>query len=133
VIALVRKDLVVDKSDLIGTEVQRNQQGLFGSSNAIKKNESHIIEVLSIGNRTQVFKDMEEEVKYHVAIKNGEKMLFEEAFAAISRAIMNSAVSEYLFLIDFFGSNTAKSMFLDILSKTFQAFLVIFLCQLLGF
>eukprot|EP00475_Leptophrys_vorax_P004836 TRINITY_DN12890_c0_g2_i1.p1 TRINITY_DN12890_c0_g2~~TRINITY_DN12890_c0_g2_i1.p1 ORF type:complete len:428 (-),score=112.55 TRINITY_DN12890_c0_g2_i1:1159-2346(-) len=65
---------------------------------------------------------MEEEVRYHVAMKNGERLFFEEAFAAISRSLMNSTISEFLFINDFFGSKNAQ-MYLEIFGKTFSFFL----------
>jgi hypothetical protein len=122
IILLVKTDHVADNRDLIGCEVQKTAGGLFGGFGAVKKSEAYVIDVLSIGNRLRVFQDMEEEVRYHVAMKNGEKLYFEEAFAAISRSLMNSTISEFLFINDFFGSKNAQ-MFLDVFSKTFSFFL----------
>eukprot|EP00475_Leptophrys_vorax_P021399 TRINITY_DN2912_c0_g1_i1.p1 TRINITY_DN2912_c0_g1~~TRINITY_DN2912_c0_g1_i1.p1 ORF type:complete len:508 (-),score=161.50 TRINITY_DN2912_c0_g1_i1:554-2077(-) len=115
---LIKKDHIPDNRDLIGCELQKLSSGIFGSFGT-KKTEAYIIDVLSIGKRAKVFKDMEDETYYHLALKKGEKLYFEEIFAAISKSILTTASSEFSFINDFFGTT---QMYSDIFGKTFSFF-----------
>jgi hypothetical protein len=120
ILVLVKKDRIADNRDLIGCEVAK-AGGLFGNFST-KKTETYLLEVLSLGNRLRVFKDLEDDVRYHLALRNGEKLYFEEAFAAISKSLMTSTSAEFVFINDFFGGKYIQ-MFLDIFGKTFSFFL----------
>uniref|UniRef100_K3WUL5 Vacuolar protein sorting-associated protein 52 A n=1 Tax=Globisporangium ultimum (strain ATCC 200006 / CBS 805.95 / DAOM BR144) TaxID=431595 RepID=K3WUL5_GLOUD len=111
---------VATRTDLIAIEEQ-SLKGIFSSRvNLTKRNDT-----FSIGDREKILEvAAAPPLILHVAQQEGHKLPYEAIFRNVQQHLMNSATSEYLFLIDFFkashGENLLRSrdLFLRVFAKT---------------
>eukprot|EP00246_Nothoceros_aenigmaticus_P001290 TRINITY_DN11795_c0_g1_i1.p1 TRINITY_DN11795_c0_g1~~TRINITY_DN11795_c0_g1_i1.p1 ORF type:complete len:481 (-),score=95.18 TRINITY_DN11795_c0_g1_i1:38-1480(-) len=101
--ALERLQLdIVTRNDLIGVEDNRNT-GIFSRVREGLKNRSA---VFALGNRAQVLKDVDQPaIIPHIAEANASKFPYEVLFRSLHKLLMDTATSEYLFCISFFGED----------------------------
>jgi len=116
ILALMNKDFVVDRFDLLGAEIDKIG-GLFAS----KKFESHVIKVFELGERAKcIGSEVDQEMRLHLAAQKKEKLFFEEIFAGMLRKLMNSTISESSFVSEFFSQ---KKYLNEVIGKTISSFM----------
>lgn len=114
---------VATRTDLIAIEEQ-SLKGIFSSRvNLTKRNDT-----FSMGDREKILEaPAAPPLILHVAQQENHKLPYEAIFRNVQQHLMNSATSEYLFLIDFFkpsfGDNPMRSrdLFLRVFAKTLSS------------
>ncbi|GAB9463606.1 Vacuolar protein sorting-associated protein [Globisporangium polare] len=114
---------VATRTDLIAIEEQ-SLKGIFSSRvNLTKRNDT-----FSMGDREKILEaPAASPLILHVAQQENHKLPYEAIFRNVQQHLMNSATSEYLFLIDFFkpsfGDNPMRSrdLFLRVFAKTLSS------------
>ncbi|KAH7436866.1 hypothetical protein KP509_05G039600 [Ceratopteris richardii] len=90
-------------NDLIGVEDTRSL-GLFSRSREPLKKRSS---VFSLGDRAKVLKDVDQPALIpHIVEASGTKYPYEVLFRSLHKLLMDTATSEYLFCLNFFGEDT---------------------------
>lgn len=112
---------VATKTDLIAVEEQ-SLKGLFSS----RVNLSKRSDTFSMGDRDKILdRAAVPPLILHVAQQENQKLAYECIFRNLQQHLMNSATSEYLFLIEFFKANheenavlRSRDLFLRVFAKT---------------
>eukprot|EP00742_Colponemidia_sp_Colp-10_P005738 GILJ01006133.1.p1 GENE.GILJ01006133.1~~GILJ01006133.1.p1 ORF type:complete len:595 (+),score=118.62 GILJ01006133.1:511-2295(+) len=108
---------IATKNDLIGSEDR--ERGLFGGRKDLQNKGA----VFSLNNRDQVLQEIDQDpIIYHVAVQKGLKFPYECILRSSHKLLMDTATSEYLFCLDFFGIRDTD-MFMLIFTKTISWFL----------
>ncbi|TMW62995.1 hypothetical protein Poli38472_005613 [Pythium oligandrum] len=113
-------DEVATKTDLIAVEEQ-SLKGIFSSKvNLSKRNDT-----FSTGDREKILEHASSPpLILHVASQENQKLPYEAIFRNVQQHLMNSATSEYLFIIDFFRAGReenvlrSRELFLRVFAKT---------------
>eukprot|EP00850_Spirogloea_muscicola_P000419 SM000002S05499 [mRNA] locus=s2:102884:106791:+ [translate_table: standard] len=105
----------VSRTDLIGVEdSSKGAGGLFARGQQPLKNRSA---VFSLGDRASVLQDTDEPaIIPHIAELGDKRFAYEVLFRSLSKLLMDTATSEYLFCSDFFGEDVT---FQDIFAGPF--------------
>eukprot|EP01083_Nonionella_stella_P077024 210128_1 len=106
----------IDKNDVLAA-TESVSAGLF----AAKKSLNHLTDVFHIRNRHIVLKEIEKDpIVYHVAAKSSQLFPYGSIFRSTTRLLMDTATSEFAFLVQFFSK---RNMFVEIFAKTLSFFL----------
>ena len=106
---------VASKDDVLVAE-ENKVKGLF-SSRAGPKSDAN---VFALGSRATLLDRMDAEaIVAHAASQKGHKFNFEAIFRSMLFLLVDTATSEYLFTLDFFGS---RELFQDIFSRILQLY-----------
>eukprot|EP00249_Psilotum_nudum_P015105 c25168_g1_i1 orf=345-2651(-) len=93
---------IATTNDLIGIEDTR-ASGLFSRAREPFKNRSA---VFAVGIRTSVLKEIDQPALIpHIAEASGTKYPYEALFRSLQKLLMDTATSEYLFCLNFFGED----------------------------
>jgi len=103
---------IASANDLIGIDTRSTS--LFSRAREPLKNRSA---VFALGDRINILKEIEQPALIpHIAEASGTKYPYEVLFRSLHKLLMDTATSEYLFCIDFFGED---SIFYEIFSGPF--------------
>jgi hypothetical protein len=103
---------IASANDLIGIDTRSTS--LFSRAREPLKNRSA---VFALGDRINILKEIDQPALIpHIAEASGTKYPYEVLFRSLHKLLMDTATSEYLFCIDFFGED---SIFYDIFSGPF--------------
>lgn len=103
---------IASANDLIGIDTRSTS--LFSRAREPLKNRSA---VFALGDRINILKEIDQPALIpHIAEASGTKYPYEVLFRSLHKLLMDTATSEYLFCIDFFGED---SIFYEIFSGPF--------------
>lgn len=108
-------DGTMDRHTTVATTAEKTG-GVFAS----KKTEEDLLQSFFLTGRENVLGDSKNELESFVALQGRKKVRFEYVFNGILKWLMNASISEYLFLVEFFGE---QQVFLDVFGKTISTVL----------
>jgi len=102
------------RSDLLAVEEQ-SLKGRFTS----RVNLSKRSDTFAVAEREQILRTAAAPpILLHVAQQENQKLPYEAIFRSVQQHLMDSATSEYLFLLEFFKSADTRDLFLRVFAKT---------------
>eukprot|EP00735_Rhodelphis_limneticus_P006766 TRINITY_DN19201_c0_g1::TRINITY_DN19201_c0_g1_i1::g.2358::m.2358 TRINITY_DN19201_c0_g1::TRINITY_DN19201_c0_g1_i1::g.2358 ORF type:complete len:679 (+),score=218.02,sp/Q94KD3/VP52A_ARATH/39.65/3e-169,Vps52/PF04129.7/3.4e-134,Sec3_C/PF09763.4/2.2e-06,Sec3_C/PF09763.4/0.0073,COG5/PF10392.4/0.0014,COG5/PF10392.4/7e+03,COG5/PF10392.4/15,COG2/PF06148.6/0.0039,COG2/PF06148.6/1.1e+04,COG2/PF06148.6/1.4e+03,Baculo_PEP_C/PF04513.7/4.3,Baculo_PEP_C/PF04513.7/8.2,DUF148/PF02520.12/4.7e+03,DUF148/PF02520.12/ len=110
---------VATKTDLLGSE-EAPSRSLFASvkvaTGSLQKGSP-----FALGDRANVLKEVNDDpIISHVALENGQKFAYEQIYRSMTKMLMDSVCTEYLFYSEFFGIR--EDLFEPIFGHTIQTF-----------
>ena len=97
----------VEKTDVLGSEESWMRVGVTGLF-ASRKSVSDIGRAFVLGGRETVLQDANDIIIPHIAEREGKKYGFERLYKSSQQLLMDTATSEYDFIVEFFGERMAR-------------------------
>lgn len=105
---------MASRSDLLAVE-EHSLKGMFTS----RVNLSKRSDTFAVAEREQILRTAAAPpILLHVAQQENQKLPYEAIFRSVQQHLMDSATSEYLFLLEFFKSADTRDLFLRVFAKT---------------
>ena len=98
----------IDKTDLLGSE-EGWKGGAVGGLFASKKSANEITRGFMLGGRDSVLTDsVDDLIIPHIAEREGKRYTFERLYKSSQQLLMDTATSEYDFIVEFFGERMQR-------------------------
>ena len=106
-LSALQQPSAVEKTDVLGSQeswVRAGVTGLFAS----KKTLTEINRAFVLGGREAVLQDASDLIIPHIAEREGKRYGFERLYKSSQQLLMDTATSEYDFIVEFFGERMAR-------------------------
>ena len=97
----------VEKTDVLGSQESWMKVGVTGLF-ASKKSVTEISRAFVLGGRDSVLQDSNDIIIPHIAEREGKRYGFERLYKSSQQLLMDTATSEYDFIVEFFGERMAR-------------------------